>query len=77
MGADHPLIRKLETYSAPAGEGVVGFVWIERYASDAEMAADHYTDECKALWEPVRTLARAGTFGGGAWTAGPGLRREG
>ena len=37
------------------------------------MNHDHYTGECKALWEPVRSRAIDGTFKGRAWNEGGGF----
>ena len=71
---EHPLIKRLEWVSAISEDGDrVDFQWLEGYGSQEAMNNDHYTDECKALWEPVRRHAIEGTFTGRAWNEGGGF----
>ena len=74
--AEHPLIRRLGWFSAPEKDGTnVEFRWLEEYESRAAMAQDEYTEVCGALWEPVKSRAIAGSFGGKAFDQGGFLQR--
>ncbi|HUK45829.1 MAG TPA: hypothetical protein VLV28_11090 [Gaiellaceae bacterium] len=68
---EHPLIRRLGWFSAPAKDGAnVEFRWLEEYESREVMAQDEFTDVCKALWEPVKSRAVEGSFAGKAFDQG-------
>jgi hypothetical protein len=71
---EHPLIEHLEWVSATSEDADrVDFQWLEGYESWEAMNKDHYTEECKALWERVRPRAIEGTFTGRAWDEGGGF----
>src|SRR2546430_463970 len=71
---DHPLIRSVESFAREGEAGTSDYLWIEEYLDVAAMDRDHYTDECKALWEPIQNAA-GGSFKGGRWASGGFLRR--
>jgi len=73
---EHPLIRRLGWFSAPAKEGAnVEFRWLEEYESRETMAQDEFTEVCEALWEPVKSRAVEGSFAGKAFDQGGLLER--
>jgi hypothetical protein len=73
---EHPLIRRLAWLSAPAKDSpVVEFRWLEEYESRETMAKDEYTEVCAALWEPVKSRAIEGTFGGKGFDEGGSFER--
>jgi len=73
---EHPLIRRLGWFSAPAKDGAsVEFRWLEEYESRETMAKDEYTEVCAALWEPVKSRAIEGSFAGKAFDQGGFLKR--
>jgi len=73
---EHPLIRRLGWFSAPAKEGPsVEFRWLEEYESRETMAQDEFTEVCEALWEPVKARAIEGSFAGKAFDQGGSIER--
>ena len=71
---EHPLIKRLAWFSAPAKDGpMTEFRWLEEYESRETMAQDEFTPVCEALWEPVKS--RAVDFGGKAFDQGGVLER--
>lgn len=73
---EHPLIRRLGWFSAPAkDEASVEFRWLEEYESRETMAQDEFTAVCEALWEPVKSRAVEGSFAGKAFDRGGLLER--
>jgi hypothetical protein len=73
---EHPLIRRLGWFSAPATDGQnVEFRWLEEYESRETMSQDEFTEVCEALWEPVKSRALEGSFTGKAFDQGAVLER--
>jgi len=73
---EHPLIRRLDWFSAPRPESSeVEFRWIEEYESREAMESDQFTDVCESLWDPIKSHASEGTFGGSVWDHGGGIER--
>jgi len=73
---EHPLIRRLGWFSAPAKDGAsVEFRWLEEYESRETMAQDEFTAVCEALWEPVKSRAIEGSFAGKAFDRGGSIER--
>jgi quinol monooxygenase YgiN len=76
VNEDHPLIASVRLYSSTDADGSRTYLWHEEYSDAEAMARDHYTEECQALWKPVREAAMPGTFKGGPWETGPMLVRD-
>jgi hypothetical protein len=73
---EHPLIKRLGWFSAPEKDGPnTEFRWLEEYESRDSMAQDEFTEVCEALWEPVKSRALEGSFGGKAFDQGGAIER--
>ena len=59
--ADHPSIERAEILVREE-DGRRHYLYVEEYPDRAAMEADHFTEECQAVWAAVEAVAETGAY---------------